>query len=284
LLLAAAIWGGTFPLIKAALADVTPLAFNAIRFTLAALCLVPVLRRLDRGTLWAGLITGAVLSIGFAVQTVGLETTTPSRSAFLTALYAPFTPLIALMLGGARPGRWAVLAVAVALGGTVLLTGAYAGFGGGLTVGDWLTILCALCFAIQIVLIDRYGARYTMPDLLMAQILGAGLISLPLVPMLETPAIHWSPLLIVAVAVEVFLATLLCLRLQLLGQRVIGPIQAAVIFAIEPLVAALASRWTLGERLSGIQWLGGGLILVALLIPSLGKDADSKGAAFHVPR
>lgn len=274
LLLAAGIWGGTFPLIKAALADVTPLAFNAIRFVLAGLCLLPAIRRLDRQTLRAGLVLGAFLSIGFAVQTVGLQTTTPSRSAFLTALYAPFTPLVALMLGGARPGRWAILAVAVALSGTVLLTGAYAGFGGGLTVGDWLTILCAVCFAVHIVLTGRYGARHALPDLLVAQVMGAAVVSLPMVPLFETPSVHWSALVIVVVAVEVLLATLLSLRLQLAGQQVIGPTQAAVIFAIEPVVAALASRWTLGERLNGVQWIGGGLILAALLIPNLQKETD----------
>lgn len=278
LLLAASIWGATFPLIKAALTDITPLAFNAIRFLLSALCLAYAMRRLDRQTLRAGMILGAFLSIGFAVQTVGLQTTTPSRSAFLTALYAPFTPLIALFLGGPRPGRWALIAIAVALAGTVFLTGAYADLGAGLTMGDWLTILCALCFAIQIVLTDRYGARHPLPDLLVAQILGAGLVGLLLVPLLETPIVRWSPLVIAAVAAEVFLATLLCLRLQLAGQRVVGPTQAAVFFAIEPVVAALASRLTLGEQLSGMQWIGGGLILVALLIPSLGKDSEGKGA------
>jgi drug/metabolite transporter (DMT)-like permease len=58
----------------------------------------------------------------------------------------------------------------------------------------------------------------------------------------------------------------------------VGPTQAAVFFAIEPVVAALASRLTLGDRLNGMQWIGGGLILVALLIPSLGKDSEGKGA------
>jgi drug/metabolite transporter (DMT)-like permease len=274
LLLAAAIWGGTFPLIKAALADISPLTFNAIRFVLAALLLLPAVGRLDRKSLRAGLLAGGFLSIGFAVQTVGLETTTPSRSAFLTALYAPFTPLVALLMGGARPGRAAVLAVAVALVGTLLLTGSNHGFGGALAIGDWLTILCALCFAIQIVLIDRYSSRHPVEELQVAQIVGAGLVALALVPLLEHPAIHWTPLVVTAVGVEVVLATLLCLRLQLAGQRVIGPTQAAVIFAIEPVVAALASRWTLGERLNGMQWIGGGMILLALLIPGLGEKRD----------
>ncbi|MEO8032399.1 MAG: DMT family transporter [Gemmatimonadota bacterium] len=272
LLLAAAIWGATFPLIKAALQDVTPLAFNALRFGLAALCLIPALRRVPGPAFRAGLLLGVFLSVGFAVQTAGLQTTTPSRSAFLTALYAPFTPLVAVVLGGRRPNRWSIAAVVVALGGTVLLTGSYPEVGGALSTGDWLTVACAFCFAVQIVLIDRFGARYQLGDLLVAQIFGAALVGLVLVPILEHPAVHWSPLLVVALAVEVGLATLLCLRLQLAGQKVVSPTEAAIIFAIEPVVAALASRWALGERLTAVQWTGGSLILLALVIPGLGKD------------
>ncbi len=272
LLLAAAIWGATFPLIKAALQDVTPLAFNALRFGLASLCLIPALRRVPGPAFRAGLLLGIFLSVGFAVQTAGLQTTTASRSAFLTALYAPFTPLVAVMLGGRRPNRWSVIAVVVALGGTVLLTGAYSEAGGALSTGDWLTVACAICFAVQIVLTDRFGAQYPLGELLVAQIFGAALVGLVLVPILEHPAVHWSPTLLVALTVEVGLATLLCLRLQLAGQKVVSPTEAAIIFAIEPLVAALASRWTLGERLMPVQWLGGSLILLALVIPGLGKD------------
>ena len=275
ILLAASIWGGTFPLIKAALADITPLAFNGIRFGAAALLLLPALRRCDRSTLKAGLVIGGFLSVGFAVQTVGLETTSPSRSAFLTSLYAPLTPLVALVLGGPRPGPRALAAVATALLGTVLLTGAWQGWAGALSTGDWLTILCALCFAIQIVMVDRYSSRHALDGLQLAQVLGAGLVAVPLVPLFESPAIHWTPLVGMALAVEVLFATLLCLWLQLAGQRVIGPTQAAVIFAIEPVVAAVASRLTLGERLEGLQWAGGGMILLALLLPGLGSPEDA---------
>lgn len=268
LLLAAAIWGATFPLIKAALSDVSPLTFNALRFVLASLLLIPSLRRLRGPSLRAGLALGFFLSLGFAVQTAGLQTTTPSRSAFLTALYAPFTPLVALAMSGDRPDRRSLLAVAVALGGTLLLTGAYRDWGG-LSVGDWLTIACAVCFAIQIVMTANYGKDLPHEDLLVAQVIGAAIVGVPLVPLLETIRLHWTPLLIAAVATEVVLATLLCLRLQLEGQRVVGPTEAAVIFAIEPVVAALISRWTLGERLDLMQLLGMGLILMALLIPAL---------------
>ncbi len=274
ILLAASIWGGTFPLIKAALADITPLTFNGIRFGAAAVLLLPALRRLDQRALGAGVIIGGFLSIGFAVQTIGLETISPSRSAFLTSLYAPLTPLVAMLLGGPRPDARAIAAVATALGGTLLLTGAWQGWAGGLASGDWLTVLCALCFAIQIVMVDRYSARHSLGSLQLAQVLGAGLVAVPLAPLFESPAAHWTPLLIIALVVEVLFATLLCLWLQLAGQRVIGPTQAAVIFAVEPVVAAAASRLTLGEGLEGMQWVGAALILVALLLPGLARTKD----------
>jgi len=265
-------------MIKAALADVSPLAFNALRFGLASLFLIPALRSLDAATLRAGAVLGLFLCAGFALQTVGLETTTPSRSAFLTALNAPFTPLVGLVLGGPRPSGRAIAAVLLALGGTGLLTGAFSDFSA-LSTGDWLTVGCALCFAVQIEYSARASRRHPAAQLMVGQVVGAALIGIPLVPLLERPMVHWTPFVIGAVAVEVFLATLLCLRLQLAGQQVVSATQAAIVFALEPVVAAMTSRLTLGERLSLVQWIGGGVILLAVLLSSLGAHPENESAA-----
>jgi drug/metabolite transporter (DMT)-like permease len=273
---ATVIWGATFPMIKAALADVSPLTFNALRFGLASLFLIPNLRALDAATLRAGAVLGFFLCAGFALQTVGLETTTPSRSAFLTALNAPFTPMVGLVLGGPRPAGRAIAAVFLALIGTGLLTGAF-GDASALSVGDWLTVGCAICFAIQIEYSARSSRRHPAAQLMVGQVIGAAVIGLPLVPLMEHPHIHWTPFLSGAVAVEVFLATLLCLRLQLAGQKVVSATQAAIVFALEPVIAAMTSRLTLGERLTLVQWVGGGLILLALLLSSVGAHAESEG-------
>jgi len=93
-----AIWGLSFPTVKVALADASPLAFVAVRFLLGTLILIPGtrLRPLPSGReLLAGLLLGALLGVGFATQAVGLAYTSPSRSAFIVAMSSVLAPLVA---------------------------------------------------------------------------------------------------------------------------------------------------------------------------------------------
>src|SRR5579884_3422948 len=135
LLLATALWGTSFVAVKRALADATPLAFLALRFGIAALLLAPAtrFRPLPGAREWrGGLLLGALVAAGFVTQTVGLVTTTPSRSAFIVAVSSILAPVIALALLGRRPAWPVAAALAVATLGIYLLT---APDGGGLTRG-----------------------------------------------------------------------------------------------------------------------------------------------------
>ncbi|HKD45736.1 MAG TPA: DMT family transporter, partial [Candidatus Angelobacter sp.] len=97
LMLATMIWGGTFVLIKEALADSSPLVLNAARMSLAAVLLAAYYRkplaRLDRHAFVAGVFVGLFLFLGYAFQTTGLKLTTPSKSAFLTGTSTVLVPL-----------------------------------------------------------------------------------------------------------------------------------------------------------------------------------------------
>ncbi|MBL8241977.1 MAG: DMT family transporter, partial [Bryobacterales bacterium] len=110
LALIALIWGTTFVLIKNALADITPVSYLAIRFSLAAVLLALFFRRrlrlgFGRQEYWVGLRIGSILMLGYVLQTVGLQTTTPSKSAFLTGLYIVLVPFVNACVYRTRP-RW----------------------------------------------------------------------------------------------------------------------------------------------------------------------------------
>jgi len=259
------IWACTFPLVKAALPFISPLAFNAIRFAAAVPFVLPALRRASREEWRAGLVLGGLIAGGFAVQNVGLQYTSPSRAAFLTSLYVPLTPVVGFLLWGERPGWRGLAGVGLAAAGLGLLTRPDGG--AGFNIGDLLIILCAVAFSIQLVSVTRYSRRFDLRRLLALQIAGAGLLAVAVLP-LEHVSITWTPFLFFALGVEVFGATLVCLHLQLVGQRELTSSQSAIIYAFEPVVAAAVSAWFLGDHLTLIQGAGGGLILAGMLLSS----------------
>ena len=124
LALVTVVWGATFVVIKEALADVSPLLFNAVRMGLAALLMAAIyrgeLRRFTRGSLRAGIVVGILLWLGYEFQTTGLKLTTPSKSGFLTGVSVVLVPLV-LAVGWKRHiNRWTLAGVTAAFVGLYL--------------------------------------------------------------------------------------------------------------------------------------------------------------------
>jgi len=272
LVTACLIWALTFPLIKAVLPSISPLSFNALRFVLATPFVAPALRRARRQEWLAGGMIGIFLAAGFAVQTIGLQYTSASRSAFITALYVPLTPIVAFLGYRARPAALELAGLLLAVAGMFLLTRPDQA-AGGINSGDLLTLACAVMFACQLVAVGHFARRFPLERLLAVQIAVAAAVSTLLVPLFESVRVVPSPFLYFAIAFEVLAATVLALRLQLGGQKELGETEAAIIFATEPLLAALASMVALGEQLSTAQWMGGVLILAGMLVPARGRSA-----------
>lgn len=262
------IWGLAFPLVKLALRDASPLAFTATRFVVAGLLVAPGLRRVSRAEWRAGWVLGALLTLGFTTQTAGLQWTTASRSGFLTSLYIPFTPLVVLLVFRTLPGRLATLGLVFAMGGTLLLTRP-GQLTGGFNTGDVLSVICALCFAAHMVATGHFAVRYRVEHLMMAQIVVAAVLTSLATPVLEQPRLHFTPFLLAMIGYEAVLASVLAIRLQLAAQQVLTATHAALVYALEPVVAAVASLPLTGEVLTPSQWAGGLLILCASLLPEL---------------
>ncbi|MCA6214630.1 MAG: hypothetical protein PWQ32_1183 [Thermococcaceae archaeon] len=152
-----AIWGFTFPAMKVSLGYMPPILFLAYRFGVASLLMLLIFRKrvLKRETLFEGLILGLTLVFGHGFQIVGLKYTSASNSAFITSLYVVFTPFIAYFLLGDKLKARDFLSLIVAIIGLYLISGASLKF----NYGDLLTIFCAISFAFQIVLIQKFGEK-----------------------------------------------------------------------------------------------------------------------------
>jgi len=268
----ALIWGTTFVLVKRALDDISPFLYLALRFTLAAMVLGIYFRKriaqgISRRDIGIGMVVGAVLMSGYVMQTVGLQTTTPSKSAFLTGLYVVLVPFAAAIVYQVRP-RWAEVAgVAIAATGMGLLSMQ----GERLTIerGDLLTIGCAVAFAMHIVLLGHWAPLVGFESLSVMQIAGAALVALAALPFVEIPAVKWSTPVIGAILVGGLLATALAFMLQTWAQQNTSPTRAAILFSLEPVFAWIVSFLVEGETLTGRAALGAVLILAGILAVEL---------------
>jgi len=271
----AIVWGCSFTVIKQTLAVASPLVLLALRFTAASIIVAPWFRGLTRRELIGGIVLGLLFWSGFVLQTVGLEYTTPSRSAFITGLSTPLVP-VAYLVVYRRPPSLATLGAVIVTGVGMYLLTRPGGMSAGLNLGDLLTLGCAAVFALQIVAVGHY-AGVARPTRLLALELGVtGLLSALAAPVFESPRLTLGLPLVLALA---FLSATAALTfyLQLGAQKVVSPTATAIIFTLESLAAALASWIVLGEVFTPTQWLGGILILGGAVLPFLLPAAERAG-------
>lgn len=269
LVAAAFLFGTTFPLVQDALEDVTPFAYLVLRFAIAVAVLAPfafVIVRAHaedrRALVRVGVVAGVLLFGGYAAQTVGLQYTTPSTSAFLTGLFVIFTPFVAAVVARAWPPRRVVGSAFLAAFGLYLLTGADLALGR----GELLTLVCALLFAVWIVYQGAYAARlHPIPftTLQMATLVVIGLPAMAAQGIGELSGTAWFAIVFTGIA-----CSAVALSLQLWGQRRIPAARAAIILLLEPVFAGLVSYLD-GERLGAVEMTGALVILVAIALAEL---------------
>jgi len=268
LVVVTAIWGCTFVVVKGALADASPLPFLAVRFMLAGLLLLAILGRgqVDRRTILPGSILGLFLFAGYLFQTWGLIYTTPSKSAFLTGFSVILVPVI-MMLSGFRMGSANLVGGVLGLLGIYLLV-APSGMAA-VNRGDLLTLAGALSFAVHIVLVGHYTKKFSFLHLVPVQVLVVGLLSLGALPFVPNQTLHLTGRLVGAILVTAVLATGVAFSVQNWAQQYTPAAHTALIFALEPVFAALSSRLVIGEHFGGRVLLGSGLILAGMVISEI---------------
>ena len=280
LVAAAVLFGSTFLVVQDAVESAEPLPFLTVRFAIGTAALAPLaLRRgtadLRRpGLLSAGVGAGCALTAGYVLQTVGLQYTTSSVSAFLTYLLVVFVPLIVAVRSRRLPPRATVAGVALAVVGLALLSG---GPDVGAGRGELLTLGCALAFGIHLLQLADAAPRYPVAALSAVQFaVVAGVLA---VPALLAGGFHldggaWAAAVYTGVAV-----TAIGLGLQAWGQRRVSATRAALLLLIEPVAAAIFG-FAAGERLgaagaAGALLILGGILLSELAVPVAPRPEDA---------
>jgi len=283
MLFTVAVWGTTFVVIKDALADATPLAFNLARMTLAFLVLAAAYRshwrEVNRHQLIAGAIVGFFLAMGYQFQTAGLAKTTASKSAFITGMVVVLVPLFSalqwLRPRGARRPRWNAFTGAVlAFAGILLLTlpatakGLLPDFAS-MNLGDLLSLGCAIGFAFHCLALGHASLRVHFKPLALLQVGFCALFMAISTPLLEHPQLHLTLRLGIALAVAAVLATAAAFSVQSWAQSILPATHTALIMTLEPVFAWIISFLFLGERLGVRPASGAILILTGIAITEL---------------
>jgi drug/metabolite transporter (DMT)-like permease len=255
------VWGTTFPLVKTATENLSPAALVAIRFLIAALALSPWLRFNTR--LWRdGFVLGVLLFVTFITQVVGLGTISSTRGAFITGLNVILIPIFAGFIGRLVP-RNAYWAAALALLGI----GAMSFEGGAFSIGDAWVLACAVSYAVYVLILEAVAHHHDPMQLTAVQLMVVALLGLiwSAPELVQHGLPHLQPSGWASVVYLGLVATAGTTFVQALAQRWVAAFEAAVIYALEPVFAAVFSFAFLGETLGWRGLVGGALILGAMV-------------------
>lgn len=269
------VWGVTFVAVKNALAAIGVFTFLALRFAVAFAFLAALFRRrlavAGLPAVKASALIGLFLFAGYAFQTAGLIYTTASSAGFITGLAVVLVPCLAALIGRRLPGPGVVAGAGLAVTGLALLT---LDAGLSLNYGDCLVFLCAVAFALHILTVGRFAPRCDAAVLATLQIGVTALLSGAAACVGETFPARLTGDVWIALAVTAIPATALAFLIQTAAQQFTTPSRTAIIFALEPVFAALAGVCLLGETLTGKQLIGCALILAGTLASELLANRD----------
>ncbi|MFS0781455.1 DMT family transporter [Bacillus sp. 1P06AnD] len=270
------VWGATFVIVQDAISFLAPFSFNAIRFFLgfAALGIVYLLfsekkkGHFSKGALKSGFILGFWLCLGYGLQTLGLLYTTPAKAGFITGLSVVLVPLLSFLLFKQHLNRNMVLGVISATVGLYMITMLQASAFG---TGDFLVLLSAVCFAMQIITTGRYAQKYAALPLTLIQIATVSILSFVFSLLFEHPAemyrldVLMKKEVIIALLITSLFATAFAFLAQTYFQTYTTASRVALIFALEPVFAALTSYVMIGEKFT-ISMVIGCLFIFAGII------------------
>lgn len=277
MLLTAMIWGSVFVAQRLGMDAVGPFLYSGLRFTLAALILLPVLHLLqgrassaplpglNRHLLLGGMLMGLALALGINLQQVGLLFTSVTNSGFITGLYVIIVPLLGLFIGH-KTGLGIWLGASLAVVGMFLLS---VGDGFQVASGDWLQLAGAFVWSVHVLLVGFFAGRHDPLRLALVQFITCAVISLILALIFEEirlaailaagPAILYGGIFGVAIG----------FTLQVVAQKDAIASHAAIIFSLEAVFAAFAGAWFLGEALELRGYFGCALMLGGMLLAQL---------------
>ena len=260
-------WGAAFVLMKDAIAQQPYMDFLATRFTLAALAMAALRPRVafnfQPGDSRYGAIAGVVLALGYITQTIGLDMTTAATSGFLTGLYVVLTPLFAWLVMRQRIGVKVAIGVTLAMIGLGIFSGAASDIE--FQVGQLWLIICAIFYAIHILVLGKYGKGRSSYRFAMLQIVWAAIVTwgFALADGYQPPPNFevWFAVLFTAL-----LSTVLAFWIQTWAQTLLEPARVALLITSEVLFTAIIAVAVGQEPITFAMIFGGGLMFIAMLV------------------
>lgn len=262
-------WGTTFALTKFVFESSSVFLYIFLRFSLAAVLFALLswkqLKHFSFQSVVQGGVLGFLLFIGFVLQTMGLQWTTASKSAFITGMMVVFAPFFQFFLQRQLPQRGNIFGILLVIIGLYLLT---APEGTGINIGDIITLGCAISFGLYLVLLDGYTKKSSPVYLTFVQFAVVALCSIPMM-LFEKIYFYPTPVFVVLMVYFIIVPTIVALFLQAKYQKDTTPARSAVIFSLEPLLASLFAFGIINERLSTVGMIGGMFIISGVLVSEL---------------
>lgn len=277
LLLTSAIWGFAFVAQLKGMEFIGPYLYNAIRFFIGSISLLPLIRfiqkkrrvahirmaSMNRKRLFiVGIIAGVVLFSGASLQQVGLQYTTAGKAGFITGLYVVLVPLLGIFLKH-RTGIPTWIGAILAVCGLYLISVREEG---GIGKGDFLVLLSSFCFAFHVLLIDHYSKKIEPVLLASMQFFWCALLSL-IVALVSEP-IELSA--IISATVPILYGGIgsvgIAYTLQVVAQKSAPPAHSAIIMSFESVFAVVGGVLFLSEMMILRGWIGCGLMLMGMIL------------------
>ncbi|MBN2897584.1 MAG: DMT family transporter [Clostridia bacterium] len=280
LILVALIWGGGFVVIKDSLSAMTPLFLMAIRFDLAAIVLGVIfyrqMKQMTMDDLKPGIAIGLFLFIAFAVQNVGLNETTASANAFLTATNVVFVPFLVWFYRRQAPKLSVFIASGMTLAGVGLMT-----LNENLAMGrgDVLSLIGAFFFAVHIIFVDKYAKERSPMVLTFIQIAAAGIFMTLSAFIIEPVPEVISSKVWIGLVYQVLLGTVVCYGLQNSAQKHTSSSHTSIILSLEAFFATVMAVIFLKEQLTLPMIAGSFLIFASILLVEIKPTAQSEQSA-----
>lgn len=281
LFLTALIWGTAFVAQSVGMDHIGPFTFNAVRSYVGGVALIPVIlffnsrktteqrqaEKANRKTLViGGICCGIALGVASLFQQVGIQYTTVGKAGFITALYIVIVPILGIFFHK-KVGLKVWVSVVIAIVGLYLLcmTGSFT-----LQWGDFLILICALCFSCHILVIDHFSPKVDGVQMSCIQFFTAAVLSTVAmlfvegVPTVQDVLLSWIPVLYCGV-----MSSGVAYTLQIIGQKGVNPTIASLVLSLESVIAVLAGWVILGQNMSSREILGCVLMFGAIILAQL---------------
>jgi drug/metabolite transporter (DMT)-like permease len=282
--LAGIIWGGNFVLVKFAMGHMPPLYYLGLRFLVGAVLLAPFsigrLKNLSRRGWLLGCGVGVLLFAGFVLQTIGLRSTSPGVSGFLTGLYVIMVPVILGLFTGRWPSPMVGLGALVVVGGLAVLS-LYGQLGFGW--GEILTLLATIFWALHILGVGYASARISVIAFVQLQLTTCAVLALISSFVVERPALFPGWEATGAVLWTGIMGGLVAYVLMALGQRYTPPTLAGMLMSLEAVFALVVSIIVGYDSLTLRIMIGFALVFAGTTVARLGSDKASELAGEPAP-